>query len=39
MFDGLRQFVTEIVSPNIEQHVFDETDYRLAATALLVHIV
>ena len=39
MLDGLRQFITEIVSPNIEQRVFDETDYRLAATALLIHIV
>src|SRR5881394_1709587 len=39
MLDGLRQFITEIVSPNAEQRVFDETDYRLAATALLIHIV
>jgi len=39
MLDGLRQFITEIVSPNVEQRVFDETDYRLAATALLIHIV
>src|SRR5262249_22461216 len=39
MLDGLRQFITEIVSPNTEQRVFDETDYRLAATALLIHIV
>jgi uncharacterized tellurite resistance protein B-like protein len=39
MLDGLRQFITEIVSPNTDQRVFDETDYRLAATALLIHIV
>jgi uncharacterized tellurite resistance protein B-like protein len=39
MLDGLRQFITEIVSPGTEQRVFDETDYRLAATALLIHIV
>jgi uncharacterized tellurite resistance protein B-like protein len=39
MLDGLRQFITEIVSPNAEQRVFDETDYRLAATALLIHVV
>ena len=39
MLDGLRQFITEIVSPDTEQRVFDETDYRLAATALLIHIV
>jgi uncharacterized tellurite resistance protein B-like protein len=39
MLDGLRQFITEIVSPEAEQRVFDETDYRLAATALLIHIV
>ena len=39
MLDGLRQFITEIVSPDVEQRVFDETDYRLAATALLIHIV
>jgi uncharacterized tellurite resistance protein B-like protein len=39
MLDGLRQFITEMVSPNADQRVFDETDYRLAATALLIHIV
>jgi uncharacterized tellurite resistance protein B-like protein len=39
MLDGLRQFITEIVSPDAQQRVFDETDYRLAATALLIHIV
>jgi uncharacterized tellurite resistance protein B-like protein len=40
MLDGLRQFISEIVSPDAQQdRVFNETDYRLAATALLVHIV
>ncbi|MGQ0685219.1 tellurite resistance TerB family protein [Bradyrhizobium sp.] len=39
MLDGLRQFITEIVSPDAQQRVFDEADYRLAATALLIHIV
>lgn len=39
MLDGLRQFITEIVSPDAEQRVFDEDDYRLAATALLIHII
>src|SRR5947199_2206233 len=40
MLDGLRQFIAEIVSPTAhEQRVFDDTDYRLAATALLIHVV
>lgn len=39
MLDGLRQFIAEMVSPDAQQRVFDETDYRLAATALLIHIV
>src|SRR3954470_20276461 len=39
MLNGLRQFISDIVSPDTEQRVFDETDYRLAATALLIHIV
>jgi uncharacterized tellurite resistance protein B-like protein len=39
MLDGLRQFITDIVSPDLQQRTFDESDYRLAATALLIHIV
>ena len=39
MLDGLRQFIADIVSPDAAPRVFDETDYRLAATALLIHIV
>src|SRR5690348_4035863 len=39
MLDGLRQFIADIVSPDAARRVFDESDYRLAATALLIHIV
>ena len=40
MLDGLRQFIADIVSPNAHQErAFDDTGYRLAATALLVHVV
>jgi uncharacterized tellurite resistance protein B-like protein len=40
MLDGLRQFLAEIVSPDASNdRAFDDTDYRLAATALLVHVV
>jgi uncharacterized tellurite resistance protein B-like protein len=39
MLDGLRQFIADIVSPDAQDRSFDETDYRLAATALLVHVV
>ena len=40
MLDGLRQFIADIVSPEAQpDRTFDETDYRLAATALLVHVV
>ncbi len=39
MLDGLRQFIAEITSSDAEPRAFDETDYRLAATALLIHIV
>ena len=39
MLDGLRQFISEIVATDAEPRAFDETDYRLAATALLIHIV
>ena len=40
MLDGLRQFIADIVSPNADQErAFDVTGYRLAATALLVHVV
>jgi uncharacterized tellurite resistance protein B-like protein len=40
MLDGLRQFIADIVAPDAEQdRSFDDTGYRLAATALLVHVV
>src|SRR5882762_11700526 len=40
MLDGLRQFIADVVSSTApEQRTFDDTGYRLAATALLVHVV
>ncbi|CAN7656130.1 TerB family tellurite resistance protein [Bradyrhizobium sp. LjRoot220] len=40
MLDGLRQFIADIVSPDADQdRAFDDTGSRLAATALLVHVV
>ena len=40
MLDGLRQFIADVVSPTAAQdRAFDDTGYRLAATALLVHVV
>jgi len=39
MLDGLRQFIADIVAPHAQDHAFGDNDYRLAATALLVHVV
>jgi uncharacterized tellurite resistance protein B-like protein len=40
MLDGLRQFIAEIVGTAAnEDRAFDDTGYRLAATALLVHVI
>jgi uncharacterized tellurite resistance protein B-like protein len=40
MLDKLRQFIAEVVSPGAnESQAFDDTGYRLAATALLVHVI
>jgi uncharacterized tellurite resistance protein B-like protein len=40
MLDGLRQFIADVVSPTAHaDRVFDDTGYRLAATALLVHVI
>ncbi|MCK1719747.1 TerB family tellurite resistance protein [Bradyrhizobium sp. 141] len=39
MLDGLRQFITDIVAPHDQNRTFGDSDYRLAATALLVHVV
>jgi uncharacterized tellurite resistance protein B-like protein len=40
MLDGLRQFIADVVSPTAQDdRVFDDTGYRLAATALLIHVI
>lgn len=39
MFDSLRQFIADVVAPDSAPEPFDDTGYRLAATALLVHVV
>ena len=39
MLDGLRQFIADVISPGHEPRDLDDTGYRLAATALLVHVV
>jgi uncharacterized tellurite resistance protein B-like protein len=40
MLDTLRQFIADVVSPTAQAgRAFDDTDYRLAATALLVHVI
>ena len=39
MFDSLRQFIADVVAPDAASEPFDETGYRLAATALLIHVV
>jgi uncharacterized tellurite resistance protein B-like protein len=40
MLDGLRQFIADVISPNPNEHrSFDDRGYRLAATALLVHVM
>src|SRR6201985_3632231 len=40
MLDTLRQFIADVVSPAAnEARGFDDSDYRLAATALLVHVI
>src|SRR5579862_7892427 len=39
MLDGLRQFIADVISPSHEPRDLDDTGYRLAATALLVHVI
>ncbi|MEH2473293.1 putative tellurite resistance protein B-like protein [Nitrobacteraceae bacterium AZCC 2161] len=40
MFEKLREFIADVVSPNAhENQAFDDTGYRLAATALMVHVI
>jgi uncharacterized tellurite resistance protein B-like protein len=40
MLDGLRQFIADVVSPHADgDRKLDETGARLAATALLIHVI
>jgi uncharacterized tellurite resistance protein B-like protein len=40
MLERLREFIADVVSPGApEQQFFDDTGYRLAATALLIHVI
>lgn len=39
MFESLRQFIADVVAPDAPSEPFDDTGYRLAATALLVHVI
>ena len=40
MLDGLRHFIADVISPGAHQaRSFDDTGYRLAATALLIHVI
>jgi uncharacterized tellurite resistance protein B-like protein len=40
MLDKLRQFIAEVIVPEgVGERRFDESDYRLAATALLIHVI
>lgn len=39
MLDRLRQFIADIAAPSGERRMFDEADYRLAAAALLIHVI
>jgi uncharacterized tellurite resistance protein B-like protein len=40
MLDGLRQFIADVVSPHAhEDRDLDDNGYRLAATALLIHVI
>ena len=39
MLDGLRQFIADIVAPEAQDRAFGDSDYRLAATALLIHVI
>lgn len=39
MLDGLRQFLADVVSPAQGNRTFDDTGYRLAATALMIHVI
>ena len=40
MLDGLRHFIADVISPTAQEtRSFDDTGYRLAATALLIHVI
>src|ERR1700748_3325895 len=39
MLDGLRQFIADVMAPGHGPRDLDDTGYRLAATALLVHVI
>jgi uncharacterized tellurite resistance protein B-like protein len=40
MLDKLRQFISEVVAPTApDELTFDDGGYRLAATALLIHVI
>jgi uncharacterized tellurite resistance protein B-like protein len=39
MLDGLRQFIADVVASNQSTRNFDDKGCRLAATALLIHVV
>lgn len=40
MLETLRQFIADVVSPEAHANqAFDDTGYRLAATALLIHVI
>ena len=39
MFEKLREFIAEVVSPGAQDQQFDDTGYRLAATALMIHVI
>jgi uncharacterized tellurite resistance protein B-like protein len=39
MLEKLREFIAEVVSPGAQTQQFDDTGYRLAATALMIHVI
>ena len=39
MFEKLREFIADVVSPSDQPQQFDDTGYRLAATALMIHVI
>jgi uncharacterized tellurite resistance protein B-like protein len=40
MLNKLRQFISDVVAPTTQDHRhFDDSDFRLAATALLIHVI